>query len=149
MTLSKILKTAALTAALATPLLGAAALAQPGDHVGERDGRHAARMARALDLQDYQVELLRADREGAREQRQQIRELRQQLNELVGSGNYSEGEARAIASQIGQLTTEQVLVTSRARHDFYQSLSEEQKSKLEEIESRRESRKQHGSRRQN
>lgn len=144
MTVSKMLKTAVITVVLASPLLGAVALAEPGHRGpgGHRDGHHYPRfMVQALDLQDYQTDLLRSGMESAKQLRREQRKLQQQLKKLASSGNYSESEATAIANQIGQLATEQALVASRAQYDFHQSLSEEQKTKLAEIAERRKSRK--------
>jgi len=144
MTLSKTLKTAAITVVLASPLLGATALAKPGHHepAEHREAHQYARiMARVLDLQDYQTDLLRSGMESTKQLRREQRKLHRELKQLVSSGNYSESEASAVADQIGQLAAEQALLASRAQYDFHQTLSDEQKARLFEIAERRKSRK--------
>lgn len=127
----KLFESTAQIAPLAHPAEAVPAAGHSGEH------HHPGFVAQALDLDKYQVELLRLGMESAREQQRQLQLLRQQLSELVSSGDYTESEATAIASQICQLATQQALAEFRVRNDFHQSLSEDQKSKLAQIDIRR------------
>ncbi len=69
---------------------------------------------------------------------EQMKQGHEQLNQLTFSGPFDEAKARAVASQIGQTTTEMAVLHARMQAEMIQVLTPEQKTKLQKFMSENE-----------
>lgn len=105
--------------------------------------RMIAHMADRLDLsagQRSSIEgLLSASREANAADRKRLGELREQMMGM--SAGFDAGKAQIIADEIGQITARMVFESSKTWSDVYQQLTPEQRTELDEMAAKRESRR--------
>jgi len=109
-------------------------------HPGNAQGHMMRRMVDKLSLTEEQIELLQVSFKPESDNSEQLRGLNKQLRELTFSDGYSDSMANDLSQQIATLMQENRVQRSKAQHAFYDSLSDEQKASLNEIESRRSER---------
>jgi Spy/CpxP family protein refolding chaperone len=126
-------------------LLGFSALSSAGNQ-GEggpgRHGRYDQKIIQQLDLDEQQQALLKSSREQMRSQFQQMHGLRQQLKQIVHSDNYDSAAVEKLADELAAAMRSQVVEHSAKMNAFYQSLNQEQRAKLAELEQQRAERRQ-------
>ena len=92
------------------------------------------RTFRRLDLDDTQKENVRGIFETMRADLKPVmkdmKAAQLQLRELITAGDFDADAVAAIAQREGELTTERILITSRAMSDAYAQLTEEQRAEL-------------------
>lgn len=104
-------------------------------------GMHAMPMAqqvfrtlRRLELDDTQKAAVKGIFETMRSDLQPVmkdmRKAQSELKQLVTAGNFDAEAVADIAKREGELTTERILIASRAMSDAYALLTEEQRAKL-------------------
>lgn len=136
-------------------LTGAALAQEPGHY---RDGPHHGRdmlpmpgvdkMMRAvrhLDLSDAQRDTIRDIMHSLKtEDRQMMREMRtgrEQLRDLIKADTFDESAVADIAGKEGALTTERLMLASRAMSKVYAQLTDEQREELAAMAAEREARR--------
>jgi len=106
--------------------------AGPGGHQGRGDGR----IFRDLDLTEEQKRQMRSLREKTREQSQpilkQLRELEQERRQLIRANTFNEEAAKGLAARESELRSALSLTRTASQHTLYNTLTEEQKTKLAE-----------------
>ncbi|MCB1676868.1 MAG: Spy/CpxP family protein refolding chaperone [Halioglobus sp.] len=137
-----------ITRALAGALLAGAALLAlsgaswsmcQGGGMNFDPGRMLDHMDERLDLSDDQrsqiEELLNATREKNRTDREQLATLREKLHAL--REDFDSDRARAIATQIGEITGNMVFEMSRTHAQVFALLDAEQRAEMDELMERR------------
>ncbi|WP_331346746.1 Spy/CpxP family protein refolding chaperone [Cellvibrio sp. UBA7661] len=111
------------------------------DGMGERELRH---LGHALDLTDEQKATLASQRDANKAAREALHSrlsgARTALATAVEAGA-NEAELTALADTLGKLQAEQVLASLKARQAFLAVLTDEQKTKMTELKSKRMERK--------
>ncbi len=91
------------------------------------------RMADELKLNDKQRGLLKSSMKQMMSNMHSGKELHEQLRELTQSDNYDEKKVRELIHKNGADMEANMLKSSKTMHEFYASLSAEQKSKFKEM----------------
>ncbi len=145
---------------LSTMLLGltGAALAQGPAHEHGRKGQHqprenfpmpvvdmTMRAVRHLDLSDEQTASIKEIMHALKsEERQLTREMKSgqaQLKELIKAETFDEAAVAELADKEGTLTTERLILASRAMSQVYAQLTDEQRGQLETMAAERAERR--------
>jgi protein CpxP len=123
------------------------ALAQDGDMGGHRGmrGHKMHKMGRMLGLTDQQKQQLAAARKAERERmkpyHEQIASVRKQIRAEISGGSFNEEKTRSLLAQSAQARTELELSHARMQAAFYNVLTPEQRTKLNEHKQKWEQRK--------
>lgn len=139
-------------------VLGAAMALAPfaiADEAGEGGGHKGMRghrmhkmhnFGRMLDLTEPQKQQLASTRKAEMERmkayRDQVEGTRKQIHDEVMSGNFNEEKTRSLLAQNAQARTELELSRARMHAAFYNVLTPEQRTKLNELKQKREQRRQ-------
>jgi Spy/CpxP family protein refolding chaperone len=151
MTLSSITSSRHLLPALALALLGFTAIPSYADakhdhskpptnnmEAGDQNGMEQSnRMGDELKLNDKQRELFRTAMGQKMAAMRKTMEMQEQLRELTQSDNYDEKKLRDVIHNSNKESEEAIVTASKAMHEFYKSLSAEQKTKLKEMHAKR------------
>lgn len=129
-------------AATVIALLGFSVSSLAGAYGEGRHGRYDEKLIKELKLDEQQQVLLNASREQMRAQFTQMQGLRQQLKQVVQSDNYDSTVVNKLADEMATATRSQVVEHAEKMHAFYQSLNEEQRTQLAELEQQRAERRQ-------
>jgi periplasmic protein CpxP/Spy len=129
-----------------TPLMG---LAEGTGDMGGHGGMHGRGMhglGRMLDLTDQQKQQLasarKAERERMKPYHDQIKATHKQIQEEIANGSFNEAKTRSLLAQSAQARTELELSHARMQAAFYNLLTPEQRTKLNEQKQQWEQRKQ-------
>ncbi len=139
----KVFHDKSMIALLSLVLLAGSALAQggPAEHKFGRGGFHGGpmfgMMLHRLDLTDAQKaqvkQIMTQERPALKPLMQQMAQGRTQLRQLALSGNFSEDQARSIATQQSQNMTEMMVQRARIENEVFQVLTPDQKTKLTQL----------------
>jgi Spy/CpxP family protein refolding chaperone len=129
------------------PLVGAGELGEGEGHHGRgMRGHKMHKFGRMLDLTEQQKQALasarKAEMERTKAYRDQVKVARKQIHEDVLSGNFNEEKTRSLLAQNAQAETELALSRARMHAAFYNVLTPEQRTKLNELRQKREQRRQ-------
>jgi len=134
-----------LSALLFSTLVAATSLSALAGPEGDHHGRGFGPMMqlKGLDLTDSQKEQIKTLVQQQRPEKpakEQMLALHQQLKTLVQAEQYDEAAVRALLESQQKQRLEAELVRTKLRHDIYQLLTSEQKTKLAEREAKRAAR---------
>ena len=136
-----------LTAAAAVLLPASFALAQggPPPHEGGPFGQHEiAFLSDYLDLSDAQQtqvkQLMSNERTSLKPLMEQERQSHEQMKALVESATFDEAKAQTIASAQSQISAQIMVAKARTDFQIYQLLTADQKTKLAQLNAKREAR---------
>jgi Spy/CpxP family protein refolding chaperone len=95
---------------------------------------HMAGVLNLTDAQKSQLKtLLEAGQAAAEPIRQKMEDLHKQLESATVNGQFDEAQVRALATQLGQLTTETIVEHERIKAKCYSILTAEQRAKADEM----------------
>jgi periplasmic protein CpxP/Spy len=136
----------------ATLALAPFAIANEAGEGGGHKGMRGHRMhkmhnfGRMLDLTEQQKQQLASARQAEKERtkayREQVEATRKQIHDDVMSGNFNEEKTRSLLAQSAQAQTELELSRARMHAAFYNVLTAEQRTKLNELRQKRDERRQ-------
>jgi Spy/CpxP family protein refolding chaperone len=104
----------------------------------EEQAPHMEHMIQMLDLNAEQTEAFKAmhkDRDERKQDKMARQDLRQQLHELAMQDKLDEASINKIADEIANEARTKVVMRSKAFHEFFGSLNDEQKQKFNDMHS--------------
>ena len=119
----------------------------PGGEMGP-GFRGPGMMLGNLDLTDAQKQqvkdLMAAFNTASEPYRTQFRDLAQEMRTATANGAFNESQVRAIAQKQAQAQVEMTVLNEKLRSDIYQILTPEQRTKLDEEQTRMQNRMRQG-----